>query len=724
MSKGTKVFLGIFFMLIIVLAILVTIFAIKYLDINKEKTDVAINNQGKEEQEPKYYEPTEEETKRAKDLEKILKSNLPVIDGSTSTIPLEGGIRAALFDVSQENAEAGIVHSTTYGSFDNLLEGKCDIIFSTPLSEEQYRKAKEAKAELVETPVVYEGFVFVVNAKNPVDTLTQQQLKDIYSGKITNWKEVGGNDAEIVAYQRNETSGSQNYMKEFMKDSELMKPVTTFTPASMVGLMDAIATYDNAENAIGYSVYAYAANMYGNGNEIKFIKVDGVDPTKETMATQEYPLLNYNYAIYNEKSEATTTVDELVEWLLTYDGQVAMVNAGYVPIKNIQVKELEVEVYTSKGTSREEKSDSKDDFYYSVEPHELTDLTDTEWWNRKGEGAKITKLKNKELQEEINKFIEESVQKLKEKEDECQNYVDLLNNYSEFRYENIGIRTELNCINGYLSVQVLLNYELVVQQGFRYTYAGYSRIYDLVNGKELALSDLFYENEDFVNEINKQIKWRIPYEVELSVLPIEEKHSFATLPKEGYSVGIKEEYNNVYISLIFDKENPYFVEGVEFEINTYLDNISCINKTRDMSGLFEIGVKQEKQMYLNYFKTKPAQKVTSQNEYNIYYMDSGNTKIDNIINKYIDEEIVNDEKIEELMNKFFEEREEVVYFWKTDDGKNLIEIGASLNGNRYIEIMITCGMENIDFIYFDEKTGNQVSESEFTKWEEANFGLD
>ena len=297
MKKGTKALLITLLTLTILLALYGTYFLIKYLKIYKPK-----EKQTKIE----YYTPTEAEIKRTNELANILKGNLPKMDGSTSTIPLEAGIIAKLFDISQENAETGVVHSTTYGSFDNLLQGKCDVIFSTPISEQQRQQAVDAGLELVEKPIVYEGFVFVVNAKNPVDTLSQQQIKDIYSGKITNWKEVGGNDAEIIAYQRNETSGSQNYMNEFMKDSNLMKPKTTFVPASMVGLMDAVANYDNAENAIGYSVYAYAADMYGNGNEIKFIKVDGVEPTKATMASREYPLLNYNYAIYDKAKEATT----------------------------------------------------------------------------------------------------------------------------------------------------------------------------------------------------------------------------------------------------------------------------------------------------------------------------------------------------------------------------------------------------------------------------------
>jgi len=719
MSKSAKIRLIIILVLVLVILCFGAYFTIKHLDKNKETTGVVNEEYQENEKVSEYYEPTEEEKQRTKELEGILKAKLPVMDGSTSTIPLEGGIKSALFGITQESAEAGIAHSTTYGSFDNLIEGKCDIIFSTPLSQEQYKKAKDANIDLVETPVVYEGFVFVVNASNPVDTLTQQQLKDIYSGQITNWKEVGGNDAEIIAYQRNETSGSQNYMKTFMKDSNLMEPVTSFTPASMSGLMDAIATYDNAENAIGYSVYAYAANMYGNGNEIKFIKVDGVDPTKETMASQEYPLLNYNYAIYNKKSEENTTVDELTEWLLTYNGQVAMVNAGYVPIKNIRVKELVIEPYTSKATSEELKSE-KADYYYTAQPYEITGMTDIEWWNRDDEGAKITKLKNQELQNGINNFIVDSVEKLKSKETECKNYVELLNkNYeSEYNiYQYNGIKTELNCINGYLSVKVLLTYEYAAQGGSEYIYSSYSKVYDLYSGKELSLSDLFYKNENFVDIINKQIEWRIPYEEELGTMPIELKHPYATLPKDGYSISINENCNLV---ITFGKENPYFVEGVEFEINTYLDNLTCINKARDMEGILDENVKIDKNIYYNSFRTKIEQKTTSKYEYSIFYLDSHNTNLDDVINNYIDEKLVNDENTTALVEKRLQEHPEEEDSWKTDEGKRMIEISTMLEGNKYVIVDISWGMENIDTICFDVKTGNTVLKNEVESWEEAN----
>ena len=109
----------------------------------------------------------------------FLRENFPRIDGSTSLIPLEAGVRAAIFGKSIEQAEKDVAHTTTWGSFKNLLEGKADLIFSTPISDEQQEMADEAGVKLEQVPVVKEAFVFVVNAKNPVDALSQKQIKDI-----------------------------------------------------------------------------------------------------------------------------------------------------------------------------------------------------------------------------------------------------------------------------------------------------------------------------------------------------------------------------------------------------------------------------------------------------------------------------------------------------------------------------------------------------------------
>ncbi len=273
-----------------------------------------------------------DQTERITELEERLRGNLPIMDGSTSTIPIEGGIIAAFEGITQEEAEAKVQHSTTYGSFDNLLDGKRDVIFTPLLSAEQKAEAEERGIELEAVPIVKEAFVFVLNANNSVDTLTQNQIRSIYTGDITNWKQLGGDDTEIIPYQRDETSGSQNFMEIFMNGYNLIEAKKESILGSMNSILDVIAGYDNGEYSIGYSVYAYAANMYTNVDGIKFVKVDGVEPKNETISSGEYPLIDYTYAIY-DKNKAGSNVTDLVEWLLTDAGKEAMKNAGYISVE-------------------------------------------------------------------------------------------------------------------------------------------------------------------------------------------------------------------------------------------------------------------------------------------------------------------------------------------------------------------------------------------------------
>ena len=98
--------------------------------------------------------------------------------------------------------------------------------------------------------------MFIVNEENPVQSLTQQQLRDIYAGRITSWKDVGGADSPIVAFQRGVDSGSQTLFKKLLidkGDGQLMAAPTELAPADMGGLVDSIAEYNNSANAIGFS---------------------------------------------------------------------------------------------------------------------------------------------------------------------------------------------------------------------------------------------------------------------------------------------------------------------------------------------------------------------------------------------------------------------------------------------------------------------------------------
>ena len=265
------------------------------------------------------------DTAKAAELREKLKGNFPKMDGSTSTIPLEAGIVAAFEGISQEEAEAKIKHSTTYGSFENLLEGKCELVFVPLLSDEQKKAAEDKGIELEIVPITKEAFVFVINPDNTVDTLTQEQIEYLVEHKKMPQDEFDLED------QRDETSGSQNNMKVFMKGYNLIKAKQEFILESMNSILDVIAGYDNGKYSIGYSVHAYARNMY-NLAGIKFVKVDGVEPSYKTIE-DGYPLIDYKYAIFNKKEAEGSNVRNMVEWLLTSEGQKAMSNAGYVPVK-------------------------------------------------------------------------------------------------------------------------------------------------------------------------------------------------------------------------------------------------------------------------------------------------------------------------------------------------------------------------------------------------------
>ena len=193
---------------------------------------------------------------------------------------------------------------------------------------------QEANVELEQKPIGVDALVFIVNEDNPVQALTQQQLRDIYAGKITNWKDVGGKDQEIVAFQRGEDSGSQTLFKKLLiQGGELMTPPSELAPAAMGELVDSIADYNNSANAIGFSVYYYIDQMYSKPG-LRLLAVDGVTPSNDTLADGSYPLCNDFYAVIHPDAAADSPERRLYDWLDTADGIACIQKAGYVPAQS------------------------------------------------------------------------------------------------------------------------------------------------------------------------------------------------------------------------------------------------------------------------------------------------------------------------------------------------------------------------------------------------------
>lgn len=648
-----------------------------------------------------HYKPTEDETRRSNELANIIKNNLPQIDGTISTNALEAGIYAKILGKTQEQAEMGIYHTDGERAFNNLLSGKNDIIFSTSFTEDQEREAASKNIDLKVETVAREGMVFVVNANNPVESITQEQLMDIYSGKITNWKDVGGTDSKIEVFQNKEKSENQIFLNDFMKGTNIIDAKKEFLPALNSGIIEMIATYDNSENAIGCMTYKYPASMYEN--QIKYLKIDGIEPTKEKMTTGEYLLTRDIYAIYNTAKASTKTVDELVEWLLTYDGQVAMLEAGYVPVKNITVKENNIEKYTGQGTGKEQAELSN--FNYIVDSESYNEI------GLEGRVVGIQGLKDTELQDNINKFISEKTEKLREKENDYDKYVDKKPNSTKE-----GIQVETECKNGYLNVQVVLTYKI---GQYRYVYDGYSAVYDLYNGVELTLSDLYYQGSEFVSVLNNQIDTIIVEKTGIDNSYIHEKRAFAGIT------------NNVLIGLdkiTFTNANPYFEEGVIFELDTYFENISVIYEERNMQDIWEENIVVSKELIYHegngstLQRGKITKKETEQFVYYLFYMNTNNSDADKAINDAINTYSVDDTVIG-LIQKLVANNP-TMSFNKTIDNKYQITLDYNIYGSEYAVMLLTVNPKQsavtLGTFTVNLKNGKKASYSDIKKWKAEN----
>lgn len=263
------------------------------------------------------------------------KESYPRVDGSTATIPLSEAYASKLLGIPSNDAKSFVKHNTTHPAYENLINDNADIIFVTEPSDEELKLAKDSNIEIEVVPIVKDAFVFLVNSKNPVESLTDKQIRDIYQGKTTNWKSVGGNDKEIIAYQRTKNSGSQTLMENLvMKGLKMASPKKEYVPSEMSILVDKVAGYDNSDKAIGYSVFYYAKTMYSK-NTIKLIAVNGIRPEKETIMKGSYPYTSAYYAVFKKSEPEDSNVRKLLKWILGNEGQSISEEAGYVPLGKV-----------------------------------------------------------------------------------------------------------------------------------------------------------------------------------------------------------------------------------------------------------------------------------------------------------------------------------------------------------------------------------------------------
>ena len=261
---------------------------------------------------------------------RFTRENFPRLDGSTACLPMAEAVCSVLLGESRESVQDLIHFNRTTQSFRNLMYGECDLLLAGEPNASVYEEMESAQFEADIEQLARDALVFVVNAENPVDNITTEQIRGIYTGEITNWKELGGNDAEIIPFQRNEGAGSQALMKKLiMGDTPLMEAPAEYYSGAMDELMAAVKSYDKSANAIGYSVYYYAHDME-MAQGLKLLKVDGVEPNRDTIRSGEYPYLNAIYCVIAHDTPANSPTRILYDWLMTPDGQSLLESEGYV----------------------------------------------------------------------------------------------------------------------------------------------------------------------------------------------------------------------------------------------------------------------------------------------------------------------------------------------------------------------------------------------------------
>lgn len=278
------------------------------------------------------YLPFQEDSKIYKLEESSLKleDNLPIVDGAAAVFPVYSSFVNSVYPETTELWDGTFEYNNTTGGYKLLGEKQTDIFFGAYPSEEQIQEAKDKGTEFEYTPIGYEAFVFFVHKDNPIESLTTEQIKGIYSGEITNWKEVGGKDEEIVAYQRNEGSGSQSMLIRFMGDTEIVEPPTEQVTDLMIGIIDKVADYKSTTASIGFSFRYYVEGIIQNP-DIKIIAIDGVKPTVKNIQTNTYPIITPLYAV-TYKDNPNKNVQVLLDWVLSDEGQKIIKRTGYTPI--------------------------------------------------------------------------------------------------------------------------------------------------------------------------------------------------------------------------------------------------------------------------------------------------------------------------------------------------------------------------------------------------------
>jgi len=284
----------------------------------------------------------------------ITLENYPIVDCSTSAEPLQTLIACKLLnynyewrrkmewdgtytisptdykDIYDPDKFRGCLKSSgTHDAFINLIDKKADLILvARKISADELEYANKHGVKLIETPIALDAFIFITNLQNPVGSLTTKQIQDIYTGNVTNWSQVGGNEQKIDPYVRNANSGSQELMESLVMNG------LDFAewPEELTGMMGPFYALRNNTNGICYTVYYYKEQIVKD-KIVKHIAVDGIYPDKNTITNRQYPYVTEVYAVVRTDLNKNSMARKIYDCLISESAKDVIEESGYIPMK-------------------------------------------------------------------------------------------------------------------------------------------------------------------------------------------------------------------------------------------------------------------------------------------------------------------------------------------------------------------------------------------------------
>jgi phosphate transport system substrate-binding protein len=206
-----------------------------------------------------------------------------------------------------------------------LIKGEIEICTaSRPLQPGEVRRLAQQHRNIgIAFRVAKDGLSIYLHPDNPVRDLRLEQVKDIYTGRIKNWREAGGKDEAIIAFSREPSSGTYLYFQEHVLEGQPYGENVILMPTTAA----IAAEVEKNPQAIGYGGLAYGKNLV-------HCKIDGVSPTDENVREDKYPIARYLYFYTIKKPEAV--VKSFIDWVLGREGQRVVKEIDYIPLFEVQ----------------------------------------------------------------------------------------------------------------------------------------------------------------------------------------------------------------------------------------------------------------------------------------------------------------------------------------------------------------------------------------------------